>query len=154
MTTKAKTTKEDASVLRSIDDALPIALLRVREAVMVRFRPHLANYDITEQQWRVIRSVAEAEEIEATTISEESCILMPSLSRILKALEAKGILTRSKVVRDGRRQNIRLTQKGQSLFEEMAPKSAEIYREIESACGKTNIDKLVRDLKSLQGRLN
>ena len=47
--------KNSGAALRGIEDALPIALLRTREEVMARFRPHLHQYDITEQQWRVIR---------------------------------------------------------------------------------------------------
>ena len=151
---ETKQSSEDPSILlRSIEESLPIALLRAREAVMVRFRPHLAKYGLTEQKWRVIRSVAEAGEVEATQISADICILMPSLSRILKNLEADGLLQRIKDDDDGRRQRISMTDEGRKLFEEMSPKSADIYREIEADCGKSNIDELVKRLQSVRTAL-
>ena len=76
-----------AAGLRSIEGSLPLALLRTREAVMARFRPHVARHGVTEQQWRVIRVLAAADEaLEAGTIAERACIMPPSLSRILKTL--------------------------------------------------------------------
>ena len=38
--------------------SLPMQLLRAREAVMQRFRPHLRGHDMTDQQWRVVRVLA------------------------------------------------------------------------------------------------
>jgi hypothetical protein len=46
---------EDMLLPRDTRRALPIALLRAREAVMVRFRPILRYHGVTEQQWRVMR---------------------------------------------------------------------------------------------------
>ena len=39
--------------------ALPIALLRAREAVMWRFRPLVAAASLTDPQWRVLRVLNE-----------------------------------------------------------------------------------------------
>src|SRR5258708_15845358 len=68
--------------------SLPIALLRAREAVMSYFRPHHHKGGITEQQWRVIRVLYLDGETDATTLARRSYLLAPSLSRILKDLEA------------------------------------------------------------------
>ena len=56
----------DSGPLRRFEEALPIALLRTREAVMAKFRPHLAEYGMTEQQWRVIRVVQQRPGIDET----------------------------------------------------------------------------------------
>ncbi|MGL4281189.1 MAG: MarR family transcriptional regulator, partial [Albidovulum sp.] len=68
---------------------LPIALLRAREAVMERFRPLLAAHDISEQQWRVMRVLQEAGESDATQLSRAANVLAPSLTRMLRTLEAR-----------------------------------------------------------------
>src|SRR5260370_20470549 len=70
--------------------SLPIALLRAREAVMSYFRPHHRKGGITEQQWRVIRVLSLDGETDATSLARRSYLLAPSLSRILKDLEAGG----------------------------------------------------------------
>ncbi|MGM3243097.1 hypothetical protein ACS2VP_27140, partial [Bacillus cereus group sp. Bc237] len=44
--------------LRAFSRSLPMALLRSRESVMVRFRPMLRAHGLTEQQWRVLRAMA------------------------------------------------------------------------------------------------
>ena len=49
-------------VFPDFEHSLPMMLLRAREAVMGRFRPMLREFDLTEQQWRIIRVLAEVEE--------------------------------------------------------------------------------------------
>ena len=143
----------DSGPLRRFEEALPIALLRTREAVMAKFRPHLAEHGMTEQQWRVIRVVQQRPGIDATALSEACCILMPSLSRMLKNLESDGLLIRNKVEGDMRRQVITLTQQGSDLFAKMAPKSEEIYAEIEAQIGKSEMGQLIEQLQSLRRTL-
>ncbi len=58
--------------------SLAIGLLRAREAVMSHFRPILAAHDVTEQQWRVIRVLAEAGMLDASEVAEKAFILAPS----------------------------------------------------------------------------
>ncbi len=144
----------DTGLLRKFEEALPIALLRTREIVMARFRPHLAENGLTEQQWRVIRAVQQQPGIDATALSERCCILMPSLSRMLKALEKDKLLTRHKVEGDLRRQIIELTGQGEALFAKMAPASEAIYAEIEAEFGKGEITELITKLQQLRHTLN
>ena len=143
----------DHELIRAYEEALPIALLRTREIVMSKFRPLLSKYDISEQQWHVIRSLEDSGQAVATTLSERCCILMPSLSRMLKSLERDGLVTRNKLASDGRQQTIKLTAKGMKLFNKMAVQSEKIYADIEAEHGTENIKKLVTDLAKLQNSL-
>ena len=70
--------------LRDFQRNLPMALLRARESVMGQFRPNLRKHDITEQQWRVVRALYGHDGMEITALSEQTLLLMPSLTRILK----------------------------------------------------------------------
>jgi hypothetical protein len=45
---------------------------------MAHFRPMLARHDITEQQWRVLRVLAETGPVEATELANRASILPPS----------------------------------------------------------------------------
>ncbi|MDU3928149.1 MAG: homoprotocatechuate degradation operon regulator HpaR, partial [Enterobacter asburiae] len=40
-------------------DSLTIALLQAREAAMSYFRPIVKRHNLTEQQWRIVRVLAE-----------------------------------------------------------------------------------------------
>src|SRR5690349_24939051 len=80
--------------MRDFSRSLPMALLRAREAVMRQFRPSLRQHDLTEQQWRILRALAAIEAIEVTELARTAFLLGPSLSRILRDLDARGLIER------------------------------------------------------------
>lgn len=132
---------------------LPMALLRAREVVMERFRPLLLSHGVTEQQWRVLRVLKEAEESDASDLASGASILAPSLSRIIKTLETRGLITTRKDPGDGRRALIRLTVEGRAFIRELAPESAAIYAELEAKVGRQRIEALLDDLETLLAAL-
>ena len=75
--------------MREFSRSLPMSLLRAREAVMRQFRPSLRQHGLTEQQWRILRALAAIEAIEVTELARTAFLLGPSLSRILRDLEAR-----------------------------------------------------------------
>ena len=64
-------------------------LLKAREAAMSRFRPMLREHGLTEQQWRVIRALADYKEIDAGELAKKSFLLAPSLDAY-PAIPGKG----------------------------------------------------------------
>jgi len=68
------------------------ALLKAREALMVRFRPILAVHDVTEQQGRVVRMLGETGPLEVTELAKRASVLDPSLTRIIRTLEDRGLI--------------------------------------------------------------
>lgn len=123
--------------------SLPIALLRAREAVMAQFRPVLATQDVTEQQWRVIRVLAETSAVDATELAERACILAPSLTRILKTLEERGVIARNRDQVDGRRLLLSLTPKGFDIIHAVSPSSKRVYADLETRYGRERLDRLL-----------
>ncbi|WP_171208499.1 MULTISPECIES: homoprotocatechuate degradation operon regulator HpaR [unclassified Ruegeria] len=97
--------------------SLPIALLRAREKVMGPIRATLTDAGVTEQQWRVLRVLNEQGPMEPTQIAEQACLLLPSLTRILRKLEQKGLIDRHPDVQDRRRQKIQISRKGLNVIE-------------------------------------
>ncbi|MBN9030149.1 MAG: homoprotocatechuate degradation operon regulator HpaR [Rhizobiales bacterium] len=140
---------QDALLPRNTRRSLPIALLRAREAVMTHFRPMLAEHDITEQQWRVIRILAEAGTVDASDMADRAFILAPSLTRIIRSLEERGIITKAKDDNDGRRVLLRITPAGLAIIDEVAPESRLIYETLEKRFGGERIDQLLDMLDEL-----
>lgn len=138
-----------ADGFRSTGRALPIALLRAREAVMARFRPVLAGHAVTEQQWRVLRVLAEAGPLDATEIARQCCILMPSLTRIVRTLTTEGLITRSRDEGDGRRHLLRITEAGEALLDRVAPESRAVYEDLEKRYGADRLGVLLDMLEEL-----
>ncbi|MGI9238804.1 MAG: homoprotocatechuate degradation operon regulator HpaR [Woeseiaceae bacterium] len=121
--------------LRGFEHSLPMELLKAREAAMARFRPMLRDHGLTEQQWRVIRALADYDNIDASELARRSFLLAPSLTRILQHLESEKLVKRLSDANDQRRSVLTLTSKGKALFSEVAPDSAALYGEIEEAFG-------------------
>ena len=134
--------------------ALPISLLRTREQVMERFRPMLAERGITEAQWRVMRVLDESGALDASTVADRACILLPSLTRIAKTLGDAGWLDSARDSRDGRKTRLSLTAQGRAVLRDAAPQSAAVYAEIEAAIGREKLaqlqDLLVEVRRALQ----
>lgn len=126
-----------------------MALLRAREVVMAHFRPMLARHDITEQQWRVLRVLAEAGPLEATELASRASILPPSLTRMIKAMVQRKFINRSKVKEDGRRAVLAISPAGVALIEDLAPERHAIYDAIEKRFGVDRQEALLDLLDAL-----
>ncbi|SFJ80232.1 homoprotocatechuate degradation operon regulator HpaR [Celeribacter neptunius] len=146
-------TRNDGFGLARTHRTLPIALLRAREVVMERFRPMLAANDVTEQQWRVMRVLEEAGETDASFLANKACILAPSLTRIMRTLEARGFIQAHRDEADGRRTLVELTNAGRAFLHELAPTSAAIYADIEAKVGQDKIEVLLDQIEDLLSAL-
>lgn len=135
--------------MKSYDRALPIALLRAREATLSPFRRELDAIGLTVQQWRVIRVLAEGEARTAGELSELCVLMPPSLSRIIKTLTGSGLIERVED-EDARRRRVKLTPAGFAKYREMAGKSAEIYARLEAAFGTEKMEQVLDLLTELR----
>ena len=135
--------------MRDLEQSLPLKLLKAREAVMGRFRPNLNAHEITDQQWRVLRALVEYDELSAGDLAKLVTLLMPSLTRILQALEARKLVKRERSAEDKRLVKVRITASGRKLFDSIAPNSEKQYRAIEMALGDARYRRLMAELDDL-----
>jgi homoprotocatechuate degradation regulator HpaR len=139
------------SPLRRTDRSLPIALLRARETVMEPIREMLSQSQISEQKWRVLRVIDEAGPIEQTTIAQRACLLLPSLTRILHAMERDDWITRSPSREDKRKSIVTVTNAGRALIAKHADQSNAVFAKLEAEFGREKLDQLLDLLEDLQG---
>ncbi|MBR0872222.1 homoprotocatechuate degradation operon regulator HpaR [Bradyrhizobium tropiciagri] len=139
--------------MREFSRSLPMSLLRAREAVMRQFRPSLRNHGLTEQQWRILRALSAVDEIEVTELAHVAFLLGPSLSRILRDLEARQLIERKAAETDARRAVVSISAKGLKLIEAVAPTSEAIYAEITRRYGARKLAELQEMLGALEAGL-
>ncbi|CAN5533325.1 homoprotocatechuate degradation operon regulator HpaR [soil metagenome] len=139
--------------MRDFSRSLPMSLLRARESVMRHFRPSLRAHGLTEQQWRILRALASHGEIEVSELAEIACLLGPSLSRILRDLEARRLIRRRPVKIDLRRNIVAVTARGLQLIDAVAPTSEAIYAEIGRRFGPGKLAELQKMLHALEASL-
>jgi homoprotocatechuate degradation regulator HpaR len=140
---------QDTLLPRDTRRALPIALLRAREAVMARFRPLLLARDMTEQQWRVIRVLGEESPLDASEVAQRACVLAPSLTRIIKALEERKLISRQRDTGDGRRISLAIAPAGMAMILDVTPDVQAVYAELEESYGRDRIEHLLDILGEL-----
>src|SRR6478609_8906207 len=139
--------------MRDFSRSLPMSLLRAREAVMRQFRPSLREHGLTEQQWRILRALASVEAVEVTELARTAFLLGPSLSRILRDLEARNLVERETAKADQRRSMVSISKEGVKLMASVAPTSEAIYAEITRRFGARRLAELQDMLGELEQSL-
>ena len=94
---------------------------------MPAYRELFARYELTEQQWRILRVLWEAEPLSASEVAKRTCLPSPSLVGILDRLEKKELISRIRSTSDRRIVHVTLTGQGRALGEEIAPQVAAIH---------------------------
>ncbi|MCE9949502.1 homoprotocatechuate degradation operon regulator HpaR [Hafnia paralvei] len=130
-------------------ESLTIALLQARETAMGFFRPILKSHNLTEQQWRIIRVLADGQSIDFHELSCKTCISRPSLTGILTRMERDRLILRLKPVSDQRKLYISLTPDGKSLYEKARLQVEEGYQAIEQAFSSEKMTQLTLLLDEL-----
>ncbi|GAA4001253.1 homoprotocatechuate degradation operon regulator HpaR [Comamonas faecalis] len=121
---------------------LPQLFLRAREELLRHFRPILTHHGLTEQQWRILRTLSEHGQLEPREICEICQILSPSMSGLLSRMEDLGLVTRTRMEEDQRRMWVRPTDKSVALVAAIAPLIEQQYQLLEQAYGKTLINEM------------
>ncbi|MCR8827792.1 homoprotocatechuate degradation operon regulator HpaR [Pseudosulfitobacter koreensis] len=129
--------------------SLPIALMHAREAVMGPIRDMLSASNVTEQQWRVLRVLDEAGALDASTLARRAALLQPSLTRIVKSMVAKGLVTQVQGAQDRRRQEVAITAAGSALIADNASRAAEIAESWRAHLGTERYEALLDLLADL-----
>lgn len=117
---------------------------------MQPIRDMLGELGLTEQKWRILRTLDELGEVEQSTIAKEACLLLPSLTRILRGLEADGLITRQSDVKDKRRTLVAITDTGRAIVRDNLHLANDVAARIEAHMGEGEVKKLLDLLEKLQ----
>lgn len=134
--------------------SVSIALLQARESVMAYVRPALNEAGITEQQWRIIRLLAENSTLDFQELSEKANILRPSLTGILNRLERGNLVMRLKPASDQRRVFVKLTHDGAKLYTKTSLRVRNGFMQLEQEFGTdkmAQLETLLQELIELSG---
>lgn len=131
-----------SDALRTHRRHLALELLATRERFMLYFRPILANHNITEQQWRILRALAAAGEMAPGEIAQRCVILKPSLTGILARMEELDWIARLSHAADQRRSVVRLTRSGKTLHRRINREVEVAHNDIVAAIGANELDAL------------
>ena len=117
---------------------------------MTHFRPALNDIGLTEQQWRIIRILAQDGELESTHLAEKACILKPSLTGIIGRLCDMDLVLRRRGDTDLRFVYIYLAKGGEEIFKKMSVEMETRYQNIHQQIGDEKMSKLLELLREVQ----
>ncbi|WP_323037884.1 homoprotocatechuate degradation operon regulator HpaR [Pararhodobacter sp.] len=135
--------------LRRTARSLPIALLRARETVMGPVRDMLAKSGVNEQKWRVLRVLDESGPLDQSLLAERACLQLPSLTRILRAMEDQALITRQTDDADRRRSIVTISEAGRAVLADHAAEAAEVFAKLEASYGRERLEQLLDLLEDL-----
>ena len=115
---------------------------------MVRFRPILSAGNLSETQWRVLRVTDERGSIDFSDLAAATVITKSSLSRVVRDLSARGLISRSDDPDDQRQALIGILPAGTRLVESLAPAIEAEYQLIYDAVGLADIQELLSRLEA------
>lgn len=124
-------------------------LLAAREAVMAPLRPLLREAGFTDQQWRVLRVLADAGPLDAGGIAERALLYAPSVTRIVREMTERGLLSRDTDNADRRRSVIAITPAGRAVVRRTAEGTARLLDAYGEAFGRDRLDGFIAEATAL-----
>jgi homoprotocatechuate degradation regulator HpaR len=131
----------------SYRDSLSGTLLATRELVMAPIRGELRSAGLTEQQWRVLRVLADDGPTDSSRLAEKALLLAPSVTRIMRDLISRNLIVRQADPSDARRSILTITPAGRKLIIRAADHAFEIIDAYRAAFGSERLDTLISDLR-------
>ena len=115
------------------ETSMPMMLYRALDILMPRFKTIYRQFDLTEQQWRILRVLWERESLSVLLLCEQTLIPAPSLVGVIDRLELRGLVMRQRDSADRRKVMVAITADGRALKEQVTPLIAKAYRDAEAS---------------------
>lgn len=132
-----------------------LGVLREARAVhKQRLQPFLRDLSLTEDQWRVLKSLNKFNllpdnGLDAKSIAQKSGLVASSLTGVLSRMERDGLITRTKSLNDGRAVVIKSTELGKNKLARFSNIVQEYYSALEISLGKEKMKILYDILEEL-----
>jgi DNA-binding MarR family transcriptional regulator len=124
---------------------------RVKQYAQQKFK--LAAFDITVDQWLVMKNLAENELLSQTELAQLVFKDQPTLTRIIDILSKKGYVERALHPQDRRSFQLVLTPTGQTKVQELKPIVAKIREKAWENLDEQDFDEFKRILNTIYNNL-
>ncbi len=108
---------------------VPYLVRRISDTLIERFTAGLKPYGITLPMWRVLAVLHRRGATRFGVLVTQTLIEPPTMSRLIAALRAKGLVSKTSSAVDARGVLISPTAKGLSLVERLTPHAFEVEQE-------------------------
>lgn len=126
----------------SLDTYLPYLVNRAGSQMVARFSNALRAHGIGIQEWRVLALLHQGDGLRLSEIAERSSIEISTLSRLASAMQARGLIERSRDAEDGRALAILMLPAGSSIVEKLLPAALDLERQALAGLGPDEVAQL------------
>jgi DNA-binding MarR family transcriptional regulator len=112
------------------------------------------GYEITAEQWGIIRQLREEEGLSQREIGERAAKDKPNITRMLDVLEKRRLLFRQPDPRDRRKYRIYLSREGKQLYEGLAPLASTLREGVTRNLTRQELDRLQDTLNKINRNLD
>jgi DNA-binding MarR family transcriptional regulator len=138
---------------RPLDDLLLYRLSRllaVAGSMVIKLCE--GRFGITRREWRLLATLASQGELSSSQLAEHAQLDRARTSKAIGSMVAKGLVSREHPAGDRRQVLLRITARGQALYDELFPLASQINAELLAALDATAIERLDESLRLLQVR--
>ena len=137
--------------LSLIDERLCFALYSTGQAIIARYRPFLAELNMTYPQYLAYIVLEPVDQMSVKELGEAVNLDSGTLSPLLKRMEVNGLVERTRDTEDERKVLVKLTPAAR----ELRPRVAHMQREVSCATGLDPVEfkRLLECLHALNDRL-
>jgi len=135
--------------MHPLESALPMILNRTLDGVMPPYRALFKRFDITEQQWRVLRVLWSSERESSAELAAQTLIPAPSLVGVIDRLEKKGLVSRFRSLEDRRMVYVSATDIGRRLERLVSPEVDALHSAVKDVLSPAEWDAMVKTLDKI-----
>jgi DNA-binding MarR family transcriptional regulator len=143
----------DAEAVRPLEFNLSYRLSFMSFLVTRAMAPVILAHGVTNQQWKVLSVLSQIAPATAQEVTQWVTLDKSAVSRTVRSLQERGLITRKLHSQDARNVHLSLTAKGSSLYkriaEELAMVQAELMQDISPSSGAA----VFRALRQVEHRL-
>ncbi len=117
-------------------------------------KAYQARFGLTIWEWRVIAVLGEGASLTAQAVCEATAMDKVSVSRAIRALDERGLVTRIRNAQDRRASDISLTAEGRAIYADVAPLALDYEQKLLAAFSDEERDQLMSLLDKLEAQLD
>jgi DNA-binding MarR family transcriptional regulator len=128
---------------------LPYLLNRAGFAASAAFADALAEHSLTVPAWRVLAVLMHGDRARVGELAERTSIEFSTLSRLIDALQRRGLVARKQAADDARAVHVALTARGRAVAQRLLPEAVALEQRMSAGMSAAEI----RDLRRLLDKL-
>ncbi len=136
-----------------LDEAFGFILNKTNSKIKNGLFRAFGEFDVTPEQWAILKTLWEEEGITPKELADRTFKDKPTTNRMLKRLQAKGLIVRRAHPEDRRSYQVFLTEQGWLLKDELIPRAKQYFEKATRGIEAEQINEMKKLLNQIYDNL-